>query len=89
MSRFGIYCKKCRCFRENISSPEVKAIMDRRENSCFAGEDVYASGECKFFLDIEEPLDNLVREIGQSLAKMREPSQAVNHAKAQGGSPKP
>ena len=27
MSRFGSHCKRCRCFRENISSPDVKAGM--------------------------------------------------------------
>ena len=63
MSRFGTYCKRCRAFRENISSEEVKASMDRQQILCFAGMDCYENGECRFFLDIEEPLDTIVREV--------------------------
>jgi len=84
MSRFGTYCKRCRCFRENISSPEIRASMDRRENACFAGEDVYASGECRFFLDINEALDAVIREVSQKPGQKEEPSEAADHAKAQG-----
>jgi len=63
MSRFGTYCKRCRCFRENISSPEVKAGMVKQGTLCFAGEDPYKCGECEWFLDIEEPVEELVREV--------------------------
>ena len=66
MSRFGTYCKRCRCFVENIDSEEVRQGMYKQDRLCFAGEDPYQCGTCKFFLDIQEPLDEIVREIGLS-----------------------
>lgn len=64
MSRFGSYCKKCRCFVENIESEEVRQGMYKQNELCFAGMNVYDCGECRFFLDVNEPINNIVREIG-------------------------
>lgn len=36
--------------------------MDEQNEFCLAGESPYQSGECKFFLDIEEPAKNIVKE---------------------------
>jgi hypothetical protein len=62
MSRFGILCKRCRCFRENISSQETKVMMDEQNELCLAGESPYQSRECRFFLDIEERVEDIAKE---------------------------
>ncbi len=37
--------------------------MTKQGTLCFAGEDPYQCGECEWFLDIQEPVEELVREV--------------------------
>jgi len=71
VSRFGSHCKRCRCFRENITSPEIREGMVKQEQLCFAGCDVYGAGDCRFFLDLQEPVEEIVKIILNEVIPIR------------------
>ena len=52
MSRFGMQCKRCRYFLENMETLEQQKGMLRQGIFCLARKDVFADGKCDSLLDV-------------------------------------